>query len=107
MKNNLILDSQINVSSSKFYTSGAGSGRKDLASISNVRHGGWIAADDDKNPWFQVDFITNVTVSILFIQGLSHTTEGVTKYTIASGDDGKIFSVYKMDDQQTEKVWSN
>ncbi|XP_028418372.1 lactadherin-like [Dendronephthya gigantea] len=105
MKNNLILDSQINASSSRFYTSGAGNGRLNLTTIPNVRHGGWIAADGDKNPWFQVDFITNVTVSALLVQGLSGTAYGVTKYTIASSDDGKVFSVNKKEDQQTEKVF--
>ena len=104
MQNKVILDSQINVSSSKYYTSGAGNGRKDLKTISNVRHGGWIAANGDKTPWFQVDFITNVTVSMLIVQRLSGTTDGVTKYTIASSDDGKVFSVHKKDDQQAEKV---
>ena len=104
MQSKVILDSQINISSSKYYISGAGSGRKNLTTIPNVRHGGWIAADGDKNPWFQVDFITNVTVSIFLVQGLSGTADGVTKYTIGSSDDGKVFSVYKKDDQQTEKV---
>jgi hypothetical protein len=104
MSSKLILNSQMKVSSSKFYTSGAENGRKGLTAIPNVRHGGWIAADHDSDPWFQVDFIVNVTVSILYMQGLSGTNHSVTKYTIASSDDGKTFSDYKTNNQQTAKV---
>ncbi|CAB4034051.1 Hypothetical predicted protein, partial [Paramuricea clavata] len=103
MSSKLILDSQMKVSSSKFYTSGADNGRKGLPSIPNVRHGGWIAADHDSDPWFQVDFIVNVTISILYMQGLSGTNHSVTKYKIASSDDGETFSDYKTNNQQTAK----
>ncbi len=91
-------------SSSKFYTSGADKARKDLTAIPGVRDGGWIAADHDRNPWFQVDFIVNVTVSKLYMQGLAGTDHSVTKYTIASGDDGEAFSDYKPKNQQMAKV---
>ena len=104
MKSKLILDSQMRASSSKFYTSGANNARKDLTAIPGVRDGGWIAADHDGNPWLQVDFILNVTVSKWYIQGLAGKDHIVTKYTIASGDDGETFSDYKPKNQQTAKV---
>ena len=104
MQNKLILDSQIRASSSKFLTTDANFGRLNRPTIPNGQHGGWVAADYDSNPWFQVDFIINATVSLLHVQGLSGTDHGVTKYTISFGNDGEIFSDYKISSRPTAKV---
>ena len=92
MKDGSILDSQIRASSSKFLTTEGTYGR----------HSGWIAADYDSHPWIQVDFIVNVTVSLL--NRLPDTDHGVTKYTISFGNDGEEFSEYKISKESTAKV---
>ena len=89
-----ILDSQIRASSSEFLTTEGTYGR----------HSGWIAADYDSHPWVQVDFIINVTVSLLQVHGLPDTDHGVTNYTISSGNDGEEFSEYKISKESTAKV---
>ena len=104
MKHRLILESQIRASSSKFLKTEANYGRLDWPTVPNGQHGGWIAADYDSHPWFQVDFIINATVSLLSVQGLPSTDHGVTLYTISSGDDGEAFSGYKISKQSTAKV---
>ena len=104
MEDNSILDSQISASSSMSYTSGPGNARIFLTAIPGVRDGGWIAADHDNEPWLQVDFIVNVTVTTLEMQGLSDSSHLVTKYTLAYGDDGETFSYYKTSNQQGVKV---
>ena len=106
MKNRLILDSQITASSSKFYESHPYNGRKDLTEIPGVRYGGWIAADDDGDSWFQVDFIINATVSILDIQELAGTNHSVTKYSISYGDDVERLSNYTASSEAVEGVSS-
>ena len=62
-----------------------------------VEHGGWIAADDDKDPWFQVDFRTNATVTALETQGLDSGIAWVTNYTLAYGQDSDHLEDYMID----------
>ena len=104
MQNKLILDSQIRASSSKFLTTEAKYGRFNGPTIPDGQHGGWVAAEYDSHPWFQVDFIINATVSLLHVQGLSGTDHGVTKYTVSSSNDGEVFSDYKISSRPTAKV---
>ena len=104
MHDNSILDSQIRASSLMSYTSGPGNARLHLTAIPGVRDGGWIAADHDSKPWLQVDFIVNVTVSSLKMQGSADTSHRVTKYTLAYGDDGETFIDYKTSNQHAAKV---
>lgn len=117
MESRLIVDSQLAVSSFKdSKTSGPGQARLNVnattqsisttrlhiiahnatmnettntttVETSYVRHGGWIVADDDSDPWFQVDFRTNVTVTALITQGLDSGIGWVTNYTLAYGYD--------------------
>ena len=83
MKNGLILDSQVSASSEKYYYfSGAASGRFNLTTIPNVQSGGWIAADDDTEPWFQVNFIINTTVTAILTQGQDDGQNYVKEYTV-------------------------
>ncbi|XP_028408770.1 uncharacterized protein LOC114531336 isoform X2 [Dendronephthya gigantea] len=93
MEDSLILDSQIVSSSSKYVTSTVANARLNLNALSDentgdvVRHGGWIAADDDRHPWLQVDFIINVTLTAIATQGLENGTSWLTGYTLSFGDD--------------------
>ena len=64
---------------------------------SYIRHGGWMAATDDTNPWFQVDFRTNVTVTALVLQGLDSDMGWVTKYTLAYGNENDFLQDYNVD----------
>ena len=83
MENGMILDAQLRASSEKFYHfSGAASGRFNWTTIPEVRSGGWIAADDDSEPWFQVDFISNATVTAIVTQGLDIGENYVKQYTV-------------------------
>ena len=62
-----------------------------------VEHGGWIAADDDSDPWLQVDFRTNVTVTALATQGLDSGIAWLTNYTFAYGQHRDNLEDYKVD----------
>ena len=135
MESRLIVDSQIAVSSSKDITSGSRMARLNvkatILSISTtttkvtafnatmnitnnvttlntsyVRHGGWIAAINDTNPWFQVDFRTNVTVTALLLQGLDSGVAWVTKYFLASGYESGVLQNYTVDEKVKVRDWS-
>ena len=94
-KNGLIVDSQITASSFKYLAS-AVNGRLFSTSISNVSHGGWIPSDADNDPWLQVDFIVNVTVTTIYTQGSFDKPYFVKNYTIAFGYQRDIFEDYKV-----------
>ena len=95
MENNMILDSQMAVSS-QYSISIASNARLNLKTLRHnidanttkiVRYGGWIAAEDDNEPWFQVDFIANATVSAITTQSLDNGTmpSQITEYSVAFG----------------------
>lgn len=65
-----------------------------------VRHGGWIAAEDDHNPWFQIDFRTNVTITAIRTQGLDSRAGWVTRYKLNYGYDGDEFLNYNVNGQE-------
>ncbi len=80
--------------STQYGTSGAGNARlnrKTLHKNGNTnsttiaRYGGWVATEEDSNPWFEVDFIANATISSIFTQGLENSTSWVTQYAVAFG----------------------
>ena len=77
--------------SSKFSTSGVANVRLNLKTLYHTntttvtRYGGWIAALSDNDPWFEVDFIANATVSAISTQGLDNGSSWVTKYAVAYG----------------------
>ena len=126
MESRLIINSQLNSSSFKDSTSGPEKARlKENANIQYIRtyrlqrttcnatmnitmnvttvdtfyveHGGWIAADGDNDPWFQVDFRTNVTITALVTQGLDSGIAWVTNYTLAYGQHRHYFEDYRVD----------
>ena len=92
MQDGLILGSQMVSSSSKYATSTVGNARLNLNTLSDantgniIRHGGWIAADEDRHPWLQVDFITNVTLTAIATQGLEDGNSWLTGYTLSFGE---------------------
>ena len=126
MESRLIVDSQLAVSTFKDSTSGPEQARLNLNATtqsisivslnisafnatmnitrnmttlitSYVYHGGWIAAENDNDPWFQVDFRTNATVTALITQGLDSGIAWVTAYSLAYGHDRDDLQDYKVD----------
>ena len=97
MKSGLILDSQITASSSNSSVAGAWNGRLDITTINNVRYGGWIAADYDNDPWLEVDFISNVTVSAIATQGLEGGQQWVKSFTVNFGYKRNVKHNFKID----------
>ena len=83
MENGFIFDAQITTSSAKDIGSGGNKARLNL--LTNTSTGGWIAGDYDTNPWLQVDFIANITLTSIVTQGLEGETSRVTKFTLAYG----------------------
>ena len=101
-----ILDDQIFASSTKdCQTSGAANARLYLIGISNVRNSGWIAAENDENPWLLVDFISNVTISEISTQGSNNGNSYVTSYTLAFGGKRDSFQEYQDDDSLVKVIY--
>ena len=109
MASRLILDFQLSVSSSKYSRSDGDKGRLNQNYTFNTNtsevesYGGWIAADDDSNPWLQVDFITNVTVSGIATQGEDAGTAWVKSYEICYGDHKHMLADYQEDAREKVK----
>ncbi len=86
----LLMDGQFTASSSKDNKSEASHARL------NLDKGGWMPAEDDRNPWLQIDFILNVTITAIATQGLTGTNMSfVANYTLDFGYDGANFEDYK------------
>ncbi len=99
MEDRSILDDQIFVSSTKDYqTSGAANARLYLTGVSNAGNSGWIAAENDENPWLLVDLISNVTISEINTQGSTNGNSYVTSYTLAFGGKRDSLQDYQDDD---------
>ncbi len=106
----MVLDFQLSASSSKYPLSGANKGRLNLNYTFNTntseieKYGGWIAADDDTNPWLQVDFIINVTISGIATQGENEEEAWVTSYEMSYGRSKETLQDYQVDQQIKVKV---
>ena len=106
----MVLDFQLSASSSKYPLSGADKGRLNLNYTFNTntskieKYGGWIAADDDSNPWLQIDFIINVTVSGIATQGEDEGEARVTSYEMSYGCNKASLHDYQVDQQIKVKV---
>ena len=95
MENGLIMDSQLSASSEKYYYfSGAASGRFNSKTMPNHRLGGWVAAEDDTAPWFQVNFIHNATITAIVTQGLDTGESYVKEYTVSFNSSERGFQNY-------------
>jgi hypothetical protein len=100
MEDRSILDSQILASSTKDYqTSGSAYARLNLTAIGHVGSDSWIAAENDNDPWLQVDFISNVTISEIRTQGLENRSLYVTSYTLVFGDKRDSLQEYQVNGQ--------
>ena len=110
MESRLILDFQLSASSSKYPLSGPDKGRLNLNYTSNSttleieKYGSWIAADDDSDPWLQVDFIVNVTISGIATQGEDEGEAWVTSYELSYGDSKTSLQNYQIDHQIKVKI---
>ena len=102
--------------SSKFSTSGVANVRLNLKKIRKitarnttivVRYGGWVAAMADNDPWFEVDFIANATVSAILTQGLDNGTSRVTKYAVAYGYNKLNLQNYSVDGKMKVQIINN
>ncbi|XP_028407274.1 uncharacterized protein LOC114529904, partial [Dendronephthya gigantea] len=94
IENLSILDSQLTASSSQYYNATASNARLNLKTTLSS-YGAWIAAKNDNNPWLQVDFITNVTITAIATQGLDGGQHWVKEYSIGFGPDNVLFTNYE------------
>ena len=94
MESGLILDRQLSASSSDEKNSRPKNGRLNFNSTSE-EYGGWMASSWDNNPWFMVDFISNVTLtSIILTKPDSVSQKPVEEFEIAYGNDGVLFEYF-------------
>ena len=105
MESHLVLDFQISASSWKHSFSGPDKARLNLnytfnSNTSEIeQYGSWIAADDDSDPWLQVDFLINVTISGIATQGEDEGEAWVTSYEIAYGSSKSSLQDYQIAQQ--------
>ena len=90
MQNGLIHDVQINASSNESHLTSPQLGRLNGPAS-------WLAAVNDSNQWFQVDFIAKVFVDEVQTQGHGSNDSFVQTYKLLYGDDGYIFTEYGED----------
>ena len=101
--------------SSKFSTSGVANVRLNLKTLRKVaarnttivRYGGWVAAMADNDPWLEVDFIANATVSAILTQGLDNGTSRVTKYAVAYGYNKLNLQNYSVEGKMKVQIINN
>ena len=95
MENGLILDSQLSASSERFHHfSGAASARLNSQTVLDGKYGGWVATEDDYDLWFQINFISNTTVTAIVTQGLDIGINYVKEYTVAFGSSEREIQDY-------------
>ena len=87
MENGQIEDDQIRASSEVDNGHAAVNGRLNL--IRGV--GAWLAKGGDENPWLQVDFLENTTVTAISTQGRHDSLQFVKSYTVSYSNDGTSF----------------
>ncbi len=90
MQNGLILWSQLSASSSS---------EGHNASDARLNGAGyWLPADDDNDPWLQVDFSITLWLRRIKVQGASSADQWVTTCTISYADSSGIFQSYSEDE---------
>ncbi len=67
------------------------------AAASKIYAGGWVAAENDVDPWLQLDFLTNVIIFSMNSKK-GNFTGNVTAFTVAYSD-GSKFVNYTQDGQ--------
>ena len=95
MANYQILGSQITASSEFHSSHGAANARLNGTTIPQVWVAAWIASPGEANPWLQVDFIDNATVSEISTQGRDNADQWVKTYSVRYSLDGTIFREYE------------
>ena len=85
MENLMISNSQITSSSVKDQYSRQINSRLNLVGVPGQLSGGWIASDDDIEPWIKIDFKVNITLRAIITQARDEATEWVKKYEVSFG----------------------
>ncbi|KAL9957490.1 hypothetical protein ACROYT_G039128 [Oculina patagonica] len=99
MENRTITDGQITASSESKSDHAAIHGR-----LHNTEgHGTWSAAENDVNPWLQIDLIGQYIATRVATQGSYKHDEWVTKYKLQYVNDGNNFQYYMQHGQTTDK----
>jgi hypothetical protein len=62
--------------------------------VGEVNWKGWRSADDDSDPWFQVDFIAKVIVEEVQTRGRVDKLMWIKTYKLLYGDDDYDFTEY-------------
>lgn len=94
MRDRFILDRQLSASSSK-QTGQPKNGRYGFNKTSH-EDGGWMSASWDEEPWFMVDFLSNVTLTAIQLHEPDMDPDNyVVKYEIDYGSDGVAFERYE------------
>ena len=94
MENRLLLDSQLSASSSKYFMSGAANARLNMNTTADA-FGGWIAADDDQDPWLQVDFIVEASIKAIRVQMTDLPPLQVLSYDVYCGSNASNAKEFK------------
>ena len=68
--------------------------------------GGWSAAANDLNQWFQLDLRIETAVTYVATQGRNQYSQWVTKYKLLYGNDGNSFVAFRQQRESSDKVWS-
>ena len=95
MENGQIKDDQIRASSRYNHQFAASNGRLNL----NVESGAWAYLRSDQNPWLQVDFMENTTVTAISTQGQRNFDHWVKNYTVSYSSNGTYFQFYEVNGQ--------
>ena len=99
MENGLISKSQITSSSIKDDYSLQSNARLNLVSVPGQKTGGWVASDDDTQPWIRVDFRVNVTLKAISTQGREDADEWIRSYEISYGTNASALQKYTENSQ--------
>ncbi|KAG8145124.1 hypothetical protein E2320_013491 [Naja naja] len=109
MQTRAIADTQLTASSVYYGFLGVQRWGPELARLHN---GGvvnaWTASSYDKNPWIQVNLLKTMFLSGIVTQGAGRGgfSEYVQTYKVSYGLDGRVFTFYKDENQNQEKIFS-
>ena len=110
MESRTITDAQITASSEQNAVHGVSHARLNFQGIPNKAAGGWVADENDKDHWLQVDLgarYAKVIMTGVATQGRNSSSkfaQWVTKYKLQYSDNGEKIHHYKELGQATDKV---
>ena len=102
MESGVILDTQISSSSDLSDTSTAIYARFNYSGISGT-DGAWIAANDDKNQWVEVNLYRQTVITGVNMQGNPSSDKWVTRYKVEFSLDHALWE-YVPDENDTIEV---